>query len=57
MMELAMVTAAVGLAGVGFVAWQTRQRRRLESTMRRIPLRVGRPIGRRTRPSGSSDPR
>ena len=57
MTELAIVTGAVGLAAVGYVAWQTRWRRRLESTARRIPLRVGRPVGPRARPSESIDPR
>jgi hypothetical protein len=57
MTELATVTGAVSLVAVGFVAMQIGRRRRLESTMRRIPLRVRRPVGSRERPSGSTRPR
>ena len=42
MTELAVVTGVGGLVAVGFVAWQIGWRRRLESSLRRIPVRVGR---------------
>ena len=42
MTELAVVAGVGGLAAIGFVAWQIGLRRRLESSLRRIPVRVGR---------------
>ena len=39
MTELAVVTGVGGLVAVGFVAWQIGWRRRLESSLRRIPVR------------------
>jgi hypothetical protein len=47
MTELAALTGVGGLLAVGFVAWHIGWRRRLESSLRRIPVRVGRSAGRR----------
>ena len=45
MTELAVVTGVGGLVAVGFVAWQIGLRRRLESSLRRIPVREHGVIG------------
>ena len=42
MTELAVVAGVGGLVAGGFVAWQIGVRRRLESSLRRIPVRAGR---------------
>ncbi len=54
MTELAVVTGVGGLVAVGFVAWHIGWRRRLESSLRRIPVRVGRGGG--VRRSGPARP-
>lgn len=43
MTQLAVASGVLGLAAVGFSVWQTRWHRWLESTFRRIPLRVRAP--------------
>ena len=54
MRELAVVAGAGSLVALGVVAWQIRWRRRLESSLRRLPVRVGRPpLSRRS--DGSTD--
>jgi hypothetical protein len=54
MTQLAVVTGVGGLVAAGFVAWQIGLRRRLESSLRRIPVRVGRHAGpRRSGPTRS----
>jgi hypothetical protein len=55
MTELAVVTGVGGLVAVGFVAWQIGWRRRVESSLRRIPVRAGRQAG--PRGSGTTRPR
>jgi hypothetical protein len=50
MTALATVTGALGLAAVGFAAWQIGWRRRFEASVRRIPLRVGRQGGPKAQP-------
>jgi hypothetical protein len=57
MTELALVTGALGLAAVGFVAWQIKWRRRLEASVRRIPVRVSRQVGPKMGQPGSTRPR
>ncbi len=43
MTDLAVVTGVGGLVAVGFVTWQIGWRRHLESGLKRVPVRVGRP--------------
>ena len=50
MTQLAVVTGVGGLVAVGFVAWQIGWRRRLESSLKRLPVRVGRSTRPRANP-------
>lgn len=50
MTQLAVVTVVGGLVAVGLVAGQVRWRRRLESSLKRAPVRVGRPARTRSDP-------